>query len=269
MTDPGFAADVRKAAAVWRGSWGVPAVYLLLGLSYLLLTLARSEPPDDCVQKALGRCPLPPDEVRTQTLLSLALMPLLLFHIGLSGSARVWYLRRFSGERLESGELWSLSWRFFGRFFLLGLLALAVSFPLVVVSIVLTLRQDSLVPLLVVSAVGALLVDVLFTFATPSLAYYTDNPWRALTGGVGLLRRAWPECALYALVPPMALLLLAQGSPDALGKPVAAVFALVSPLLTLLFAGASAAFVLRRRPALGPEGSLGAPRWEPAPFENR
>jgi hypothetical protein len=264
--DPGFVADVRRAASMWGGNPAVPVMYLLLGLSYLTLALVHTAPPDDCVHKSLGGCPVSPDDAGAERALSLLLFPLLLFQVGLSGTARVWYARRFAGDRLKAREIWPMSWRFFGRFFRLGLLFACVVIPVEIPAFVLAYQHNSRVPLLVGGAVATVLADVLFTFATPGLALYNESTWRAFTGGLKILRTSWPECAAYALVPPVALLLVAQAQPDAIGKPLAALFGLVSPLLTLLFAGAATSFVLRRWPPPGRDGSLAPPHWRvPAP----
>lgn len=265
--DPGFVADVRRAAGVWSGNPTVPLTYLLLGLAYATILLLQPVPPEHCATKYLGTCPLPPEQAGRAALASFGLLPVLLFQIGLAGTARVWYARRFAGDadgdRVTPGEVWTLSWRFFGRFLRLGLLFAALTAPFVIVVSVIAISQDDRLVLLLGSAAIAFVADVVLTFATPGLALYNDRAVKAFTGGLKILRTAWPECALYALVPPLALLIVAQGNPQALGRPLSAALALVSPLLTLLFAGAAVSFVTRRWPPMGRDGSLaGARPWQ-------
>lgn len=258
MPDPGFLADVRRAASVWRGNPVVPLLYLLFAVATAYVALRAPTPPTECVRKLLGRCPLPPDEARATSLRSFATFPITLFYVGLVGTARVWYVRRYRGDSLSLGEVWRLSWRMFWRCVRLGLLFGACTLPLVIYA--LTHLRDGDFSLLgtVFLTLGIVVLDVLFTFVTPGVALYNASVVQSLKGGVSLLKRSWPQCAAYAVVPPLGLTLAGQVLTKGGGHhPVlAAVTSLVGPLLTLLFAGASTAFMLRRYPVVGYYGSV-------------
>ena len=253
--DPGFVSDAKRAASVWSGSWAVPVAYLLVALAYGGLVLLSPVPPEHCTRKVFGSCPVPRHVAIRSSALGLLFLPISLFHIGLSGTARVWYARRYAGSSMSPGEVWTLSWRFFGRFLLLGLLLLAVLAPAVLLGVVL-LFQGHRTAFVFVSVLSAVLGDVLFTFATPGLALFNPSAWKSFTGGLRLLRTSWPECAAYALVPPMALTLLGRGFSRGLARPLTFVAAVSGPLLSLLFAGAAVSFMLRRYPPMSTDGTL-------------
>src|SRR4029077_1559010 len=49
-------------------------------------------------------------------------IPAALFGIGWLGTQRIWYQRLFEGQSLCPAEVWRLSWTFFGRYLVLGLI---------------------------------------------------------------------------------------------------------------------------------------------------
>lgn len=254
--EPSFLDDVRQAARAWRGSMLVPGFYVLLAALSAAAVLAMPEPPHECLRKVLGECPATRDQERTTVQLSLALFPLVVFQVGMSGTMRVWYLRRFNGGDLDPGMVWSMSWKFFGRFVVLGLLLALVSMPAIIAVVGLLVHGNDTAALVVLLlfTVGS---DVALTFVTPGLALYQPAVGASVKGGLSILRSTWPSCALYALVPPLALTLLGRNLGRGHYKPLVLLGALTGPPLTLLFAGATVAFLLRRYPPMSENGSLG------------
>jgi hypothetical protein len=49
-------------------------------------------------------------------------LPLALFGVGWLGTQRIWYQRLFEGQSLSPAAVWRLSWTFFGRYLVLGLI---------------------------------------------------------------------------------------------------------------------------------------------------
>jgi hypothetical protein len=256
VADPGFVADLKHALSVWKGSLLVPGFYLLMALASAIYVVRMPKPPTDCLQKTFGECPLTPEQTRSTLAVGLLMLPLSIFYVGMSGTARLWYMRRFNGDDLTGRQVWSCTWRYWGRFFVLALLALAVASPGIIAAIVLLARDDKLGFSLAVAATTAL-IDVLFTFVTPGLALYNPSVTKAFRGGLSILRSTWPHCALYALVPPLGLTLIARFAANALPDGLTVALALIGPPLTLLFTGATTAFLLRRFPPMGEAGSLG------------
>jgi len=254
--EPGFLDDVKQAARAWRGSWLVPAFYLLVAAFAAATVAAMPNPPSECAHKAFGRCPVPLDQLGTYYALTFAALPLAVFQVGMSGTMRVWYLRRFQGQDLAPGDIWALTWKFWGRFFLLGLVLFGFALPWAIAYLVL-LADGTSGAALAVLLISTVVTDVLLTFVTPGLALYQPSVGASLRGGLRVLRTTWPACALYALIPPLALSLLGRGAGRGHFKPLAVIGAITGPPLTLLFAGATVAFLLRRFPPLSENGSLG------------
>lgn len=255
--EPRFVDDVTQAARAWKGSSLIPGFYVLGAALSSVFVAVTPEPPTHCVQRDLqGNCPLTPDQVEPAMLMLLLLLPFGIFQVGMSGTMRVWYLRRFQGQDLTPGEVWSMTWKFWGRFFVLGLLFLLVSIPWVVVYFV-VLADDSTTAALVILIAATVVSDVLLTFVVPGLALYQPSVGASVKGGLRVLRSTWPACALYALIPPLALTLLGRGAGRGHFKALAMIGALTGPPLTLLFAGATVAFLLRRYPPMSENGSLG------------
>lgn len=258
VDDPGFVADLTRAASVWRGNPVVPALYALIAAGYALIAAAAPEPAEHCLRRFAGACPVSAKDYHPGLTLLLAVLflPLLVFQVGLAGTMRVWYARRFEGDSMTMSEAWNLSWRFLGRFILLGLMFAAILMPLEIVGFAMAASQNSQTPLLIAVVGGTVVADILFTFATTGLALYNPSPWMALKGGLRLLRTSWPQCAAYALLPPLAVLLTARFASAAIGHDTAVALAFVAPFLTLLCAGAATSFALRRYPARGRTGTL-------------
>jgi hypothetical protein len=78
------------------------------------------------------------------------------------------------------------------------------------------------------------------------MALSTDSAWQALKQGIVALDRRWPRDALYAVVPPMALTIVARVAPNMFGsRAVTASAGVAAQLLTMLFAGAVTLFYIR------------------------
>ena len=184
-----------------------------------------------------------------------------LFSIGWVGTQRIWYLRAFRNKPMSARDVWSLSWRFFGRNLLisiLGGLIFGAAFWL------LWWVNDSRASLpryfTLYFAPLIILCDLLGTFIMPALAYSTRSVRTAIREGLGLLRSEWPACLWYAVAPPLALAVVGYGllEPIVGASGAAAISLTVGNLLNLWFKGAIALFYLRRNPWVPDEGSARA-----------
>ena len=188
-------------------------------------------------------------------------MPAVLFGVGWLGTERIWYLRIYRNEAITPDELPRLTRAFFGRFMRLGLLAILVWSPLFIVAF-----RNSRDPgqadnvfttpaMWIATALLTVIFDFTLTFVTPALAFSTKRVRQALRLGLGVLRDNWPQTAWYAIVPPLAVLLMLRiGDPASLGTIPSLLIAAGGALLNLWFKGATAAFYLRRAD-VGPQGA--------------
>lgn len=211
--------------------------------------------------------------------------------VGWPGTERLFYLRAWSGVGLRLHELPAVTLRFFGRFFLLGLVSvlayLVLALPALVElssRVLETVRAavaagandraqvDLEVPLWVTLWLIAALVllDMVGTFVTPALTYSTWRVGGAISLGLQMLRRTWPHAALYVVVPPVALVVVNLFAQP--GVAVTTVTVVAAALLNLLVKGAVAAYYLRAVGPVPPEGAQkppahpgGAGRWDVAP----
>ena len=171
------------------------------------------------------------------------------FGVGWLGTQRIWYQRLFAGGTLSPSDVWRLSWRFFGRFFVLGL---SVGLPgsVAIVWLIAQLAMHQRSPgdgppgwWLPFWLAYTFLVDIVLTFVTPALAYTTNSVRTAITIGLNMIRVRWPDSVPYAIAPAVALLALATFIPSA---PVwRIVLVVISTLIGLVLKGAIAAFYLR------------------------
>lgn len=185
------------------------------------------------------------------------------FEVGFVGTQRVWFLRKERGGGVEPREVWSLSWRFFGRFLCLGLL-FAVAFAIVLVPTAIatfppggTTTTTSVPGGFTASLVGTTFVlDVVLTFVVPALALSTRSVRSAFRIGWRITASLWPTNLWYLFAPGITLLALAGALPRSLvSNGVAIVLGLIGALLGLWFKGANAAFYIRAMP---PASSYGA-----------
>jgi hypothetical protein len=61
---------------------------------------------------------------------SLLLLAVALFGVGFNGTQRVWTVNAAAGRRFGAAHVWPMSWRYFGRFFRLGLMLIWPAFVL-------------------------------------------------------------------------------------------------------------------------------------------
>jgi Protein of unknown function (DUF2510) len=91
--------DLKTSA---RLLWASPFLVLLSAALFAALELgARRAPP--------------------RALWALAELAAGVFLVGFAGIERVWFVRKLRKARIQPGEVWALSWRFFWRFVRLGL----------------------------------------------------------------------------------------------------------------------------------------------------
>lgn len=181
-------------------------------------------------------------------------LPALLVSVGWFGSERVWYLRIYRHAAISPRELWRMTRAFFWRFLRLGLLAAIVWSPV----LILAFRQGADDPesaekafstpaVWVTSALLTLVIDFVLTFVTPALAFSTRRVREALRLGLRMLRDNWPGTAWYALVPPLAVVMMLRVTgPSSLSVAGRIAVSAGSTLLYVSFKGATAAFYLRR-----------------------
>jgi hypothetical protein len=234
-------ADLGRAVRVWRARPVLPAIGSVVAAAAFLPQLFAPQPAG-CAAGTAHPCTS--GNVALFAVLAVALLPVSVYAIGLFGAERWWYVEVDSGRTPPAGLLWTMAWRYLGRFLLLGLLVTGLSLP-VVVPIAVAYRLTSATGTLALSS-WAFAVDVLLTFVTPALAVSTTSPWAALRIGLRALVQQWPRDGFYVLIPPMALTVVARLAPYALGSRLStAIAGAVAQLLTMLFAGATVLFYAR------------------------
>ena len=254
--------DLRGALAIWRRTPVLPTIAALLAVVTFLPQLAVPKP------AGCGIGTNPPCTSGSQALfalLSLLIVPASLYYTGFVGAERWWYAHVSRGEVPAASTLWRMSWLYFGRFFRLGLLMVLITSPLVLpfaLSVVHNLTRLSLAFL-----VWSVALDIALTFVTPALAFSTYSAWQALKLGVATLDRLWPRDMLYALVPPLAITIVARATPGVFGsRVVTAAAGAAAQLLTLLFAGATTLMYIREVDPDGPDrvryGPVPKPRFD-------
>lgn len=173
---------------------------------------------------------------------------------GWVGTQRIWYLRTWRGVSMAASEVFQFTARLLGRFLRLGLIVVALMIPFTLFALV--FGRSATAGALVISGL-AVVVDFILTFSTPALAYSTARAGDAMRIGVRTLRETWPQCAWYALLPPLAIASAGRLLPESvLSTDARVVYLGVTALLALLFKGAAAAFYIRRY-EVGDDGSVG------------
>lgn len=212
-------------------------------------------------------------ELRVRDVHPVALWSLLwlvaeVFFLGFTGSQRVWFLRRARGVGIHPAEVWTLSWRFFGRFLCLDLLfsipIAAVAIPVIVANTHQVITSTGAVvtttsytwELTVALVALGFVFDVLLTFVVPALALSTRSVRASFRLGWQVTKRCWPTDAWYLFAPGITLLALSGALPRSV-IPTGAliVLGLVSSFLALLFKGAIVAFYIRSVPPMGIDGA--------------
>lgn len=181
-------------------------------------------------------------------------LPAFLFSVGWVGSERIWYLRIYRNEGIAPRELWRMTWAFFWRFVRLGLLTAIVWSPVLFLAFR-NIANDpenaetafSTPTVWIPFAILTVVTDFALTFVTPALAFSTRRVPEAVRLGFRMLRDHWPRTAWYALVPPLAVVIMFRvAEPTALSLWGRVAVSAGSTLLNLWFKGATAAFYLRR-----------------------
>ncbi len=199
-------------------------------------------------------------------------LPVVLFAVGWVGTERIWYLRIFRDQSIVPSELWRLTWAFFWRYALLGLVAVIVWSPAFGLALFRASEGSAgadeaweRTDVIVVVTIVTLVLDVTLTFVTPALAFTTRRVREALGAGVSMLRDQWPRSCWYALVPPLTLVVLVRSVQSrSLNLTSEILISAASALLLLWFKGATVRFYLRRVD-VGDQGSAFEGRKEPAP----
>lgn len=270
-----FVHDVKTAFSAWRVAPWLPAITagltLVGGVGFIAQGLLADPTcvPGQCSSLEIQR------RIRVQLLISaasLTIIPIGLFNLGWNGTERIWYLRIFRARSLSRREGWNFSWSFLGRFLVLGLLISLVLIPVYLLafwSVFARIRSQPGPPTVadlrfwpvVISSVVVLVVEFGLTFVTPALAYTTRRITDAMRIGLRMIKDTWPRCALYVLVPPLAVTILSRFLPSSvIGVWLRLALLPTSALVNLLFKGATAAFYLRRVDV----GDNGAVRSTPA-----
>jgi hypothetical protein len=181
------------------------------------------------------------------------LLAYLLIAGGWYGTQRIWYLRAWRGAGISPSEVLGFTFRFVGRYFRLGLIAVAILLPFTLATFAFGVRGTGVAVALTVVTIA---LDFLLTFATPALAFTTASASEALSTGMRILRDTWPKCALYAVVPPLAITAAGSLFPDTVfATGPRTIYLAMSSLVGLWFKGAAAAFYVRHY-EVGDDGSV-------------
>jgi hypothetical protein len=188
-----------------------------------------------------------------------------IFLVGFVGTQRVWFLRKARGVRLWPQEVWTISWRFFGRFLCLGLLS-GIVFAVVLVPVVVatahqvgsTTSVTTTVPAGLTAALIAVsfVLDVVLTFVVPALSLTTRSVTTSLRLGWRVMSKSWPTSLWYLFAPGITLLALTGALPHSvISTEASVVLGLFSTLLGLWFKGANVAFYIRSVPPPSVDGA--------------
>ena len=218
----GIRGDLALAFSAWRRAPLLPLFTVLLNAAVIALTdVARRS-----VGSALGFIALPD-------------IALILFLVGYSGTERWWYRSAWEGGTFGLSDVWTVTWRWCVPFVGLGLLAAFLLLPFAAMDSAFRPRTFP-----VFSPVALIVVDMLGTFISPALAFQTSSDAKAIPAGLAMLRKTWPNSAIYVLFPPFALVMLVRlGAIDDLT--LSLTLAVVVSVLGSLAKGATAACYLR------------------------
>jgi hypothetical protein len=186
------------------------------------------------------------------------------FLIGFVGAQRVWFLRKLQGLRFVAAEVWTVPWRFFGRFLCLDLLGALLVIPIMVpITIATAHHRTTTIRSVHLSTwatfgvvLGAFLVDVALTFVVPALALNVRSVKASLRLGWNITKSTWPTNAWYMLAPGVTVVAIAAVLPESVASSVVyLVTGLISALLNLWFKGAIVAFYVRSVSPASADGS--------------
>lgn len=232
--------DVRAALAVWRRTPVLPVLAVAIAVATFGPSLLAPSPPR-C--GTVGHPACSSGNEATYLLVGLLALPVTVYSIGFFGAERWWYAQVSAGATPRARQLWRVGWSYFWRYVRLGLVTLVLGMP---VAPFLYAVRHSTTRTSVALGVWAFALDIAFTFVTPALAFSTTSAWSAIRIGATTLNRLWPRDWVYALIPPLALTILARLIPHALGsKALTAGVGAAAQLISTLFAGATALLYLR------------------------
>jgi hypothetical protein len=134
-----------------------------------------------------------------------------LFATGWAGTQQLWAARLERDEALDTSDIWSTSWQYLGRFFVLGLCYV----PVILVTFYALFQNGAfddahrhITPAPGARIVTALLLvtlEIVLTFVFPALALSTRRVGEAWSIGLQLLRENWRRDAWYAIAPAVTL----------------------------------------------------------------
>jgi hypothetical protein len=147
--------------------------------------------------------------IRPRAVAGLLSFAIEVFLIGFVGAQRVWFLRKLQGARFEAREVWTVPWRFFGRFLCLALLGTLLVIPVVVPLTIATAHNRTTTTrdvqlsnwVTVGVVIGAFLVDVALTFVVPALALNVRSVKMSIRLGWNVTKSTWPTNAWYMFTP--------------------------------------------------------------------
>jgi len=228
-----FWGDVKESVRAWRVAPLLPLITLALQLAFYL------------PQFQIRGLPGP-----AELLAGIAILGGMLFYIGYVGTERLWYLAAWTRRPFGLRDVWTNSWRYFGRYLALALITMILSLmffvPGAVINAIFDLGWSGTGPEMITPTI---LIDVWLTFMTPALAYSTDRTSEAISIGWRMLKDHWRHCFIYALAPPLAgIVLLQRASPELLATPLRLGLAFIGTLVYLALKGATAAYYVRHYP---------------------
>jgi hypothetical protein len=183
------------------------------------------------------------------------LFPLRLAVIGFHAVPWGFYLRASEGRTLPWNEMTGVIWRYFRRFFRLGVIVLFfAAVPLLLIAALAVHGKSytgsvaKALPLWYwfAAALVSVTVDVALTFVSPALVYSTDRAMEALSYGFRFISETWPSTVFYVLTPGITIVAIGIALPSStvgVGGKVA--IAGVAAVIGFAFKGAIAARYLR------------------------
>jgi hypothetical protein len=224
-----FARDVRRSLRCWSSDPRLPLVGLAFGALESVWIV---------VEAATGA-----------HWVSLVGTLVLIFFCGFYGVERVWYVQLDRGSVPRAESLWRLTGQLRWRYIRLGLFT--GTLLVLPMAAVFAATGGSGVALWTFSVVTGVILDVVLTFATVTLAFYDSTAGNAVRHSLIVIRQQWPTCAWYVFVPALTLRLIAllpRGSVAA--AVVYFVASLGVAMLVLIVKGATVLFYSDRYPTL-------------------
>lgn len=179
-------------------------------------------------------------------------MAVMLVTLGFLGAERLWFVFADRGERVPPKEILQASKVLWKRFLGLGIYALCLFVPVMLIGIALAaaVAGDAETRRTVGTStvvVAAFAFDIVFTFATPATAFGGLNAGEAVRRSLSIIRSEWPSSSWYAIAPPVALQALVLALPaDAIGTVPRIAVLLAAALIRLVCVGAVALFYADR-----------------------